>query len=172
MSHMGDLEGADRHGGPSERADDADYDVLEQSVGRILRQSRSPRFADAIRQRAGIRLDRAHYSVLVRLGSLAPVRLSDLAQDLGVDVSTVSRQVQSLEQKGLVDRGPDPDDGRAVRLELTRKGKAVMRKMQAAWQETIAGVLVDWKPDDIREFAALLARFASDLESFEEVDDI
>ena len=156
----------------ADRADDADYDVLEQSIGRILRQSRSPRFADAIRQRAGIRMDRANYGVLVRLGSIAPVRLSDLAQDLGVDVSTVSRQVQSLEQKGLVDRGPDPDDGRAVRLELTRKGKAVMRKMQAAWQETIAGVLVDWKPDDIREFAALLARFASDLERFEDVDDI
>jgi DNA-binding MarR family transcriptional regulator len=157
---------------PRDRAEDADYDVLEQSIGRILRQSRSPRFADAIRHRAGIRMDRANYGVLVRLGSLAPVRLSDLAQDLGVDVSTVSRQVQSLEQKGLVDRGPDPDDGRAVRLELTRKGKAVLRKMQAAWQETIAGVLVDWKPDDIREFAGLLARFASDLERFEDVDDI
>jgi DNA-binding MarR family transcriptional regulator len=172
MSHMGDV-GEDRdHDVSRDRADDADYDVLEQSIGRILRQSRSPRFADAIRQRAGIRMDRANYGVLVRLGSIAPVRLSDLAQDLGVDVSTVSRQVQSLEQKGLVDRGPDPDDGRAVRLELTRKGKAVMRKMQAAWQETIAGVLVGWKPDDIREFAALLARFASDLERFEDVDDI
>jgi DNA-binding MarR family transcriptional regulator len=99
MSHMGDRHDEVRR----ERPDDADYDILEQSMGRILRQSRSPRFADAIRQRAGIRMDRANYSVLVRLGSLAPVRLSDLAQDLGVDVSTVSRQVQSLEQKGLVD---------------------------------------------------------------------
>lgn len=164
--------GDQRSRGQRDRADDADYDLIEQSIGRILRQSRSPRFADGVRARAGIRMDRASYGVLVRLGSLAPVRLSDLAQDLGVDVSTVSRQVQSLEHKGLVDRGPDPDDGRAVRLELTRKGRAVMKKMQAAWQETIAGVLVDWKADDIAEFAVLLGRFATDLEGFDEVDDI
>lgn len=150
--------------------EDRDYDLIEQALGLILRQSRSPRFADAIRDRAGIKLDRASYGVLARLGSIAPVRLSDLAQELGVDVSTVSRQVQALEQKGLVTRGPDPVDGRAVRLELSRKGRAVLRKMQAAWQETIAGVLIDWKPADIREFALLLDRFATDLAGFEDDD--
>jgi DNA-binding MarR family transcriptional regulator len=109
--------------------------------------------------------------VLARLGILAPIRLSDLAQELGVDVSTVSRQVQALEQKGLVSREPDPDDGRAVLLQLTRKGKAVRAKMQAAWQETIAGLLGDWKPADISMFATLLDRFASNLEAFEDLED-
>jgi DNA-binding MarR family transcriptional regulator len=156
---------------PDETGIDADYDVIEQAVGRILRQSRTPRFGDAIRDRAGVKLDRASYGVLARLGTLAPIRLSDLAQELGVDVSTVSRQVQALEQKGLVAREPDPDDGRAVLLQLTRKGKAVRAKMQAAWQETIAGLLGDWKPADISVFATLLDRFASNLEAFEDLED-
>jgi DNA-binding MarR family transcriptional regulator len=151
-----------------ERPEDSDYELIEQGVVQILRQARNPRFSDAIRERAGIRLDRASYGVLARLGGLAPVRLSELAQELAVDVSTVSRQVQSLEQKGLVDRRPDPDDGRAVRLDLTRKGRAVLAKLQAAWQETVADVLVDWTPADIARFAALLDRFASDLASFGE----
>lgn len=159
MSHM-----------PENANEDVDYDLLERALGQILRLTRSPRFSDVIRARAGIRLDRASYFVLARLGNIAPVRLSDLANDLGVDVSTVSRQVQALEQKGLVTRGPDPDDGRAVRLELSRKGRAVLRKMQAAWQETIADVLIDWKPADIHEFAVLLDRFASDLAAFEDDD--
>jgi DNA-binding MarR family transcriptional regulator len=161
MSHMGE------HDQPA----DADFDLIEQAIGRILRQSRSPRFADAIRARAGIKLDRASYGVLARLGSLAPVRLTDLANELAVDVSTVSRQVAALEQKALVAREPDPVDGRAVLLELTRKGKAVQSKMQAAWQETIAGVLIDWTAMDISEFAALLDRFASDLVAYPESDD-
>jgi DNA-binding MarR family transcriptional regulator len=152
--------------------EDEDYDVIERAVGRVLRVSRSPRFGDAIRGRAGIKLDRASYGVLERTGALGPVRLSDLAAELGVDVSTVSRQVQALEHKGLVDREPDPDDGRAMLLQLTRKGKAVRSKMQAAWQETIAGVLVNWKPADISEFAVLLDRFASDLASFEDADEV
>jgi DNA-binding MarR family transcriptional regulator len=70
-----------------------------------------------------------------------------------------------------VAREPDPVDGRAVLLELTRKGKAVQSKMQAAWQETIAGVLIDWTAMDISEFAALLDRFASDLVAYPESDD-
>jgi DNA-binding MarR family transcriptional regulator len=152
--------------------EDEEYDLIERAVGRVLRVSRSPRFGDAIRGRAGIKLDRASYGVLERTGALAPVRLSDLAAELGVDVSTVSRQVHALEQKGLLDREPDPDDGRAMLLQLTRKGKAVRSKMQAAWQETIAGVLVDWKPADISEFAVLLDRFASDLASFEDADEV
>ncbi len=157
---------------PGTPVEDEDYDVIERAVGRVLRVSRSPRFGDAIRGRAGIKLDRASYGVLERTGALAPVRLSDLAAELGVDVSTVSRQVQALEQKGLLDREPDPDDGRAMLLQLTRKGKAVRSKMQAAWQETIAGVLINWKPADISEFAVLLDRFASDLASFEDADEV
>ena len=153
-------------------ADDRDYDLIERALGRILRTSRSPRFGDAIRGRAGIKLDRASYGVLERTGALGPVRLSDLAHELGVDVSTVSRQVQALEQKGLLDREPDPDDGRAMLLQLTRKGRAVRSKMQAAWQETIAGVLIDWKPDDINVFAERLERFAADLASFEDADEV
>jgi hypothetical protein len=43
--------------------------------------------------------------------------------------------------------------------------------MKAAWQETIAGVLTDWTPMDISEFAVLLDRFASDLVSFQDEYD-
>jgi DNA-binding MarR family transcriptional regulator len=154
------------------RDEDADFDLLEEALGRILRVSRSTRFVDSIRARAGIKLDRASYGVLARIAAVAPVRLSDLAQELSVDASTVSRQVQALEQKGLVDRRPDPDDGRAILLELTRKGNAVQRKMQGAWQETIAAALVDWKPDDISGLATLLDRFGVDLALLEDADEV
>jgi DNA-binding MarR family transcriptional regulator len=148
------------------RPEDADFELIERGVGRLFRQGRNPRFSDAIRERAGIKLDRATYGVLARLAELAPARLSDVAAQIGVDVSTVSRQVQSLEQKGLIDRRPDPADGRAVRLDLTRTGRAVLAKLKAAWQETVAELLVDWEPADIRRFATLLDRFADDLVAF------
>lgn len=154
--------------GHMDQPDDADFELIEQGVGRIFRQGRSPRFSDAIRARAGIRLDRATYGVLARLGELAPARLSELAHELNVDMSTVSRQVQSLEQKGLVDRRPDPADGRAVQLQLTRKGRATLAKLKAAWQETVADVLIDWSPAEIHRFARLLDRFAADLAAFGE----
>jgi DNA-binding MarR family transcriptional regulator len=156
--------------GPMQPPDDADFELIEQGVVRIFRQARNPRFSDAIRGRAGIKLDRATYGVLARLGEMAPARLSEVALELAVDVSTVSRQVQSLEQKGLIDRRPDPADGRAVQLDLTRKGRAVLGKLKGAWQETVADVLIDWEADDVRRFALLLHRFASDLAAFGEVE--
>ena len=54
---------------PADR-DDEDFDLIERSLGRILRVLRSPRFGDAIRGRAGIKLDRASYGVLERTSDL------------------------------------------------------------------------------------------------------
>ena len=136
---------------------------IEQALGALLRLTRAPRFAETVRQRAGAEVDRAGYAVLVRVSELGPVRLSELAQYLGLDVSTVSRQVQQLEQRGLVDRSPDPLDGRAALLELSVPGRDIMQKMRDAWEETVADVLGAWKPADIARFGSLMDRFVSDV---------
>jgi DNA-binding MarR family transcriptional regulator len=136
---------------------------IEQALGALLRLTRAPRFAETVRQRAGAEVDRAGYAVLVRVSELGPVRLSELAQYLGLDVSTVSRQVQQLEQRGLVDRSPDPLDGRAALLELSVPGREIMQKMRDAWEETVADVVNTWKPGDIARFGSLLDRFVSDV---------
>ena len=136
---------------------------IEQALGALLRLTRSPRFAETVRHRAGAEVDRAGYAVLVRVSELGPVRLSELAQYLGLDVSTVSRQVQQLEQRGLVDRSPDPLDGRAALLELSVPGRDIMQKMRDAWCETVADVVGTWKPADIVRFGSLMDRFVSDV---------
>jgi DNA-binding MarR family transcriptional regulator len=136
---------------------------IEQALGALLRLTRAPRFAETVRQRAGAEVDRAGYAVLVRVSELGPVRLSELAQYLGLDVSTVSRQVQQLEQRGLVDRSPDPLDGRAALLELSVPGREIMQKMRDAWEETVADVVNTWKPGDIARFGSLLDRFVADV---------
>ena len=136
---------------------------IEQALGSLLRLTRAPRFAETVRQRANAEVDRAGYAVLVRVSELGPVRLSELAQYLGLDVSTVSRQVQQLEQRGLVDRSPDPLDGRAALLELSVPGREIMQKMRDAWEETVADVVNAWKPGDIARFGSLLDRFVSDV---------
>jgi len=136
---------------------------IEQALGALLRLTRAPRFAETVRQRAGAEVDRAGYAVLVRVSELGPVRLSELAQYLGLDVSTVSRQVQQLEQRGLVDRSPDPLDGRAALLELSVPGREIMQKMRDAWCETVADVVNTWKPGDIERFGGLMDRFVADV---------
>ena len=51
------------------------------------------------------------------------VRLGELGQRLGIAPSTLSRNIDRLVGRGLVERGPDPDDRRAQRAELTMDGR-------------------------------------------------
>ncbi len=142
---------------------DPAIDRIEHTLGVVLRQTRSARFAEGIRERAGIHLDRASYLALTTVGRIGPVRLSDLALELGVDVSTVSRQVAALETKGLFVRDPDPDDRRAVRLSLSPAGIELTERLRLAWRASVADALGTWTADEIDRFAPLIERFGTAL---------
>src|SRR5262249_21881321 len=97
-----------------------------------------------------------------------PARASDLAQLVCLDLSTVSRQVASLEHVGLVERRPDPLDGRASLLLLSSKGKRVSDRLSEARRTMFAEVLADWPEDDVERFGDLLSRFARVMASMNE----
>ena len=94
------------------------------------------------------------------LAAEGPMRSSALAELVQSDPSTVSRQVASLVKDGFVERRADPVDGRASMLAITERGQQVhldrCRRRNEHYQEMLAG----WDEDELREFAAHLARFA------------
>lgn len=63
--------------------------------------------------------------ILAHLASRGPSRVSDLAAGLGVSQPTLSDAATALLGKGMLERRPDPQDGRAVQLHLTDQGSAV-----------------------------------------------
>ncbi|MPV37635.1 MarR family winged helix-turn-helix transcriptional regulator [Georgenia subflava] len=97
------------------------------------------------------------------LATQGPMRASALAAWQGVDKSTVTPQVRRLERAGLVDRTPDPQDGRAVLLRLSGRGREVRELVRRAGAGVIEEQLSSWDEDDRRTFAVLLARFAAGL---------
>lgn len=76
---------------------------------------------------AGIPVSAEELSILTVLAHLdnAP-QMKPLAEKLGRDATTVSRQVASLESSGLVQRSPAPGDGRASVVAVTGKGLKVV----------------------------------------------
>src|SRR5215211_1816393 len=100
----------------------AAYVALEREIALLLRRSRAiqGRLAGELHQD----LDGAAYGLLVLLDDAGPLRASDVVGRLGLDKSTVSRQVASLVELGLVDRAADPDDGRAQVLTPSVKAPA------------------------------------------------
>ena len=78
--------------------------------------------------------------VLTRVDA-QPVRAADLASMLGISQASLSDTVSALVKKGLVDRSPDPDDGRARQVAVTDKGHALAMQMPEAPEALQAAIL-------------------------------
>lgn len=89
-----------------------------------------------------------------------PIQLNRLAAKLFLDKSTASRVVDSLEGSGYVRRAVDPDDGRALRLELTGSGRKLHARVEQDMVGEMKGLLADYTPDVRKATAQLVARLA------------
>lgn len=119
--------------------------------------------AGAVQTAGGPPLEMAAAQVLGRVGDEGPLRLSTLAERLGLDLSTVSRQVPGLEQAGWLVREPDPHDRRAQLLRLTEAGQQALRERRAAQARLLADALPGWSPQEVADLAGRLARLNGDL---------
>lgn len=109
-------------------------------------------------------VDPMAYPLLFNL-SRGALRVSDLADAVHADVSTVSRQVSTLVDLGFVTRGPDPDDGRAQVLGVTDEGTALLTAIREGRDRWLQGLLADWTDDEVRSLSTQLARLAGELET-------
>ena len=131
--------------------------ALEREVGLLLRRSRaiSSRLAAELHPD----LDGAAYGLLALLQDAGPLRASDLVARLGLDKSTVSRQLSTLVGLGLVDREADPGDGRAQVLRPSAEGAARLARIREARRARWESDLADWPVEDVASLAGLLGRF-------------
>jgi DNA-binding MarR family transcriptional regulator len=84
-----------------------------------------------------------------------------VAAQLGVGPSAVSRLVAALAERGLVERRPDPADGRAELLELTEVGRKTMQARRAAYLERLRCRFAGWDADRLDDAAALLEQLGA-----------
>src|ERR1700704_3858831 len=135
---------------------------IERGLTTIVRWGNLPRVRERFTAVAGMALDRPSYSVLFRLEE-GPARLSDLAQKVGVDISTLSRQVHHLEASGLVARTVVEEDRRVALLAVTDKGRDLVRRIRAAKRAAITEMLEHWTTEERAELGRVLGRLADEM---------
>ncbi|GAA3390445.1 MarR family winged helix-turn-helix transcriptional regulator [Cryptosporangium minutisporangium] len=106
----------------------------------------------------------AAYGLLFQLAE-RPQRAGALAEAVHADPSTVSRQVAQLVDRGLVERQPDPADGRACVLAPTAAGREVIDVLRRRRDDHLAAVLRNWPAEDVHQLVGLLSRFITDFET-------
>jgi DNA-binding MarR family transcriptional regulator len=104
-------------------------------------------------------LDFSLVPILKVLAHCGAMRLSALAATLELDASTVSRHVKQLEDRGLLERTSDPDDGRASQIACSGQGEAALAEHFGRRVALISTVLDSWGPQDREALRSLLDRF-------------
>jgi DNA-binding MarR family transcriptional regulator len=130
-----------------------DLVVALLTVGRRLR-SRLPQG----------RIDPALMFVLHHVHGRGSLRVSELAASAGLDASTASRHVRQLEDGGYLARTGDPDDRRASRVRLTRRGRAALDQALRARAALVDRAIADWPAEDRAALTTLMTRLADSLD--------
>ncbi|GAB3389541.1 MarR family winged helix-turn-helix transcriptional regulator [Massilia agri] len=134
--------------------------ALHVSLIRIASALNRPRNDEKLIEAAGVRLDRALFSVLVTIERLGPIGVVDLAERSGRDYTTVSRQVAKLESLGLVERRENPQDRRVREAVISPAGKDMTDRIDAARERMADVVFRDWSREEIEVFVKLMGKFA------------
>jgi len=99
-----------------------DLFVAAQRVRRVLAEGMA---------KSGLRPDEyAVYSLLFEHG---PLTATDMADQLGMPLTTVLDYLKAMTAAGHLDRTPDPSDGRALQLRLSRGGVAAQKRAHDHW---------------------------------------
>jgi DNA-binding MarR family transcriptional regulator len=85
--------------------------------------------------------------ILVQLWREEGLTQSQLVERLGVEPPTVTKMLQRIEQDGIVERRPAPEDARVSRVFLTERGRALEHEVAHAWscveQRAVAGMTAE-----------------------------
>ena len=136
---------------------------LEREVGVLIRRIRR-----VIGERARAvheHLQPASYLMLTWLADEGPRRASAMVDHFNIDKGAVSRQLQHLDELGLVERTPDPADGRATLVAASDDAVRRLADVTAHRRKWLDEQLGDWTAEELESFAATLERYNRALSS-------
>ncbi len=145
-------------------------DAVEEATGlrvaivRIQRQ---------LRARSGSDITPSQASALARIEQDGPLRLGALAELEGTTAATTSRVIDSLSDRNLIERVPDPLDGRASLVQLSPEGGALVHELRTNYTEALRNALSELTPAErkvIRETIPVMARLSELLQASERVE--
>jgi len=144
-----------------------DLKSLHLSMIGIASVMNRPRNDERLIREAGLKLDQALFRLLVMIERVGPIGVVELADRLGRDYTTISRQVAKLASMELVTRRGNPQDRRIREAMIAPKGKAMTERLDAARERMGRNILESWTPQEVSDLVRLMAKFASALEASE-----
>lgn len=109
---------------------------------------------------------RSQYSILGYLTRLGTIQLTELADSLYMDRTTLSRNLKPLEKRGLVSINKSPTDARAREVRLTAEGKAQFREATKYWRKAQKKIVTAFGEKNWADLESTLLRLRRQISSF------
>lgn len=116
------------------------------------------RIGQAMRAAQSRVIDPTRQAILQQAAVKGQVRPSDLAAELDLYPSSITRQTKALESDGFVTVDADPADRRSCLIALTEAGQAEVVRLTRLGLDRFADFLAEWDAEDVRTLGALLNR--------------
>ena len=143
-------------------------DSLALALIDLVGMLNSPRQDEILLREAGVSLDRALFPLLVRIGMSKSLNISELAQQVGRDHSTVSRQTAKLEKLGLIRRTPGRVDQRVREAVISADGRRMVDAISKARRRLFGQMLADWTDAEVQTLSRLNRRLADAMSAGQE----
>tara|TARA_B100000945_G_scaffold321463_1_gene336202 strand:+ start:3252 stop:3674 length:423 start_codon:yes stop_codon:yes gene_type:complete len=94
------------------------------------------------------------------------ITISDLSDKLGIDISTMTRNIQRIEKQGLIERRKNLSDKRSIKLNLSNRGKKIINLLNDDIANNLSPILKKYDIDKIEEIQSSLESLGWDLYLF------
>ncbi len=135
---------------------------IEQQITVLLRRVQRIHLSTSTGE---IDLERSAYGIMCKLADEGPQRLGALASAFGLDPSTITRQVQALEEIGLAAGRPTPPTAVPRSWTSPPSGREVLDQTRATGAPRLQEALSDWPDADRADFGRLLEEFNPSLDA-------
>lgn len=145
---------------PSQVLDDETADLIVrtclcrhiQRAGRIIGR----RFDEAFRS---LGINNWQFSVLVALRQFPSPTIGELAEGLGMDRTTLTKNLKPLSRRELLRVSTDEHDARARRITLTAAGEEILASAGEGWHRAQRAVTAGIPPEELAQLTSSLERF-------------
>ncbi|GAA2093199.1 MarR family transcriptional regulator [Kitasatospora saccharophila] len=129
---------------------------LELALSALVRWSESKHIRTEVARRSGCDMPSSALRLLEHFEAAGPMRVSDIAECLRIDISTASLQLRRLRADALVSRRTDPADGRSGLIAITPEGSRALARVRAARCDLLAETFGATPPDQLGRAADVL----------------
>lgn len=103
----------------------------------------------------------AQCHIMMELGTQSQMTVNDLAHQMKLDKSTISRQVESIVSADMAVRVPDKEDRRKVEVSLSKNGSKLYKQINKEMDQNFACAFVGISSDDIDTFLTVFSKLSN-----------